>query len=51
MKKSDDSGLIAWALVMGIPIYLLMEHPVIFWLIFVPIVVLGVMKFINWLKK
>ena len=50
-KKSDDSGLIIWALVIGVPIFLLMEHPIIFWLIVVPLVTYGIIKFIKWLKK
>ena len=46
-----SAGLIMFALIGGIIAYLLMEHPVIFWLIFVPIAVLGIIKFILWLKK
>ena len=50
MKKSDGN-LIIWALVIGIPIYLIMEHPIIFWLVFVPIAVLVIISLIKWLKK
>lgn len=49
MKK--DSDLIILAFVIGVPVFLLMVYPFIFWLIFVPLVVLGIIKFITWLKK
>lgn len=51
MKTSDNSGLIIWAFVIGIPLFLLMEHPLVFWLVFIPLVIIGVTKFITWLKK
>ena len=51
MRKSDGIGLIVLAFVIGVPVFLLMEHPIIFWSIFVPIVVFGIVKFITWLKK
>lgn len=47
----NDGGLIILAFVVGVPLFLLMEHPVIFWLIFVPICVVGIYGFIKWLKK
>lgn len=50
-KKSDNTGMIILAIVVGTPIFLLMVHPFIFWLVFVPLVVLGIIKFITWLKK
>lgn len=50
-KKSDDSGLIGLAFIIGIPTFLLMVFPVAFFLIFVPLVVLGIVKFISWLRK
>lgn len=46
-----DSDLIILAFVIGVPVFLLMVYPFIFWLIFVPLVVLGIIKFITWLKK
>ena len=51
MKSPDNSGLIIFALVVGVPVFLLMEYPIIFWLIFIPLAVLGIIKFITWLKK
>lgn len=44
-------GLIIFALVVGIPLYLLFEHPVVFWIVLVPIAVYVIIKFITWLKK
>ncbi len=51
MKKTDDSNLILWVLIIGTPVYLLMERPVIFWLVFVPIATLVIIKVLMWLKK
>ena len=51
MKKDDNTGLIILTLVVGLPIYLLMTYPFIFWLVFVPLALLGIIKFITWLKK
>lgn len=50
-KKEDNTGIIMLVFLVGVPLYLLMEHPLIFWLVLVPLVVLGVTKFIKWLKK
>ncbi len=49
-KKKDDNALL-WVFLVGGPICLLMVHPVIFWLVFVPLLVLGIVKFVSWLKK
>ena len=51
MKKQDNSGLITFVLIVGIPLYLLITYPFIFWLVFVPLALLGIIKFITWLKK
>ena len=50
-RRKHDGGIIALAFIIGVPVFLLMVHPLIFWLVFVPLVVLGVTKFITWLKK
>lgn len=50
-KKRDESALIPWVFILGVPLFLLMEHPVIFWCVFVPLVVLAVIGFIRWVKK
>ena len=44
-------GILLLVFLVGVPLYLLFEHPVIFWLIFVPIAVVSIIKFITWLKK
>lgn len=45
------AGMVILVFLVGVPLFLLMEHPLIFWLIFVPIAVLGIIRFIIWLKK
>lgn len=50
-KSPVDGGLIILAFVIGVPVFLVMEHPVIFWVVFVPLVVFVIIKFIMWLKK
>lgn len=47
----DEYDLIPWVFVIGLPIFLLMEHPVIFWLVFVPLVVWLVVTVVRWLKS
>ena len=42
--------LIILAFILGIPLFLLMEHPVIFWLVFVPVALLIALKFMLWLR-
>ena len=49
--SKPDGCLITVACIIGIPTFLIMTHPLIFWLVFVPLVVIGVMKLITWLKK
>ena len=49
-KKVGDEWII-YAFIVGIPVYLIMEYPIIFWIVFVPLVTLGVVKFITWLKN
>ena len=49
--SQPDGCLIAVACIIGIPAFLIMTHPFIFWLVFVPLVVIGAMKIITWLKK
>ena len=49
--SQPDGCLVTVGCLMGIIMFLLMEHPVVFWLIFVPIVTIAVIKVIAWLKK
>lgn len=44
-------GVVILIFLVGVPLFLLTEHPTIFWLIFVPLAVMGILKFITWLKK
>lgn len=48
-NKNDNT--LMWAIVLGVPAFLLMCHPLIFGLVFVPAVVFGIIKFVRWLKK
>ena len=50
-RNKPDGCLMGLAFVIGIPVFLLMVHPIIFWLVFVPLVVFGIILFIAWLKK
>lgn len=50
-KKSGDEGLIILAFIIGVPVFLVMQHPIIFWLVFIPLVTFGIVKFITWLKR
>ena len=50
-RKKDDSWLIGFVLIVGVPVYLLMVHPLIFFLVFVPLVTLAIIGFVRWLKK
>ena len=45
------AGMLILIIVVGVPIFLLMEHPVISWIIFLPLVVIGIVKFITWLRR
>lgn len=46
-----SAGLVLVMFLIGVPLWLLFEHPLIFWLVCVPVMVLGIIKFITWLKK
>ena len=50
-KKKTDDGLIIWAFIIGVPAFLIMMHPIIFWLVFIPVIAFLVMKFVMWLKR
>ena len=45
------AGLVILIFLVGVPLFLFFEHPVIFWLIFVPIALIVAIKFIRWLKN
>ena len=46
-----SAGLVLVIFLIGVPLYLFFEHPLIFWLILVPIAVIIGIRFILWLKK
>lgn len=46
-RKKDDSWLMGLILFVGAPVFLLMEHPVVFWLVFVPLALLFVVSLIK----
>ena len=50
-RKKDNSWLIPWAFILGVPMFLLMVHPLIFFLVFVPLVIVFLVNLIKWLKK
>lgn len=52
-RKSNESNgcLMTVVIIIGIPVFLLMVHPLIFWLVFLPLAVTGIVNFIKWLKK
>ena len=43
--------MFAFCLILGAIVFLIMVHPVIFWLVFVPLTILVTVGFIGWLKK
>ena len=46
-----SAGIVILIFLVGVPLFLLFEHPVIFWLVLVPIAVLSIIRFLTWLKK
>lgn len=54
MRRSGthiSAGVIGALFVLGAPLFLLMEHPLEFWLIFVPLGLLFVLLIVLWLKS
>ncbi len=49
-KSKNNDGFIILAFIIGIPVFLMFEYPIIFLLIFVPVVTVAVINFITWLK-
>ena len=50
-NSKPDGCLLTVACAIGIPTFLIMTNPFIFWLIFVPLIIIGAIKLITWLKK
>ena len=49
--SQPDGCLLTLVCIIGVIAFLVMVHPIFFCLIFVPIAVIGIIKFIAWLKK
>ena len=45
------AGLLIFILLVGVPLFLLAEHPLAFWLLFLPAAILIFIKLILWLKE
>ena len=43
--------MFAVCLLLGAIVFLIMVHPLIFWLLFVPISIILIVAFIGWLKR
>ena len=51
-KENGSLGCLGvFAIVLAIPIYLIMEHPVLFFLVILPVTVLGIIGIIRWILK
>lgn len=50
-RKKDDSWMFGWIVFVGVPVFLLMVHPLIFFLVFVPLVIFAIVRIVMWLKK
>ena len=54
MKKNEGqmtTGILLFCLLVGLPVYLLMEKPTIFWLVFVPIAAVVIVLIVKWFKR
>ena len=40
-----------WALLLGAIVYLIMVHPLIFWLVALPLALILIVAYVRWLKK
>ena len=50
-RKKDDSWVMGYILLLGLPAYLLFNNPWLFWLVFVPIVGVIIFKIISLFKR
>ena len=50
-KNKNDSWLMGLILLVGAPLYLIMEHPFVFWLVFVPLTIILVFLVVAWFRK
>ena len=47
--KNANAGLFGLIVLVGIPLFLLMEHPLVFWCVFVPLVLILVIAMVKWI--
>lgn len=47
--KNANAGLFGLIVLVGIPLFLLMEHPWVFWCVFVPLVLILVIAMVKWI--
>ena len=51
-RKDDGNGCLIFVIVvLGIPLFLLMNHPVFFFLVFLPLVYWGISALVKWFKN
>lgn len=50
-RKKDDGLVFGLAVFLGVPMFLLMVHPFIFFVAFVPLVIFAIVMLVKWLKK
>lgn len=48
--NKSDVGLMAIILFVGFPIFLLMEHPALFWLVLVPLSLILIVSLVKWFR-
>lgn len=49
--NQPDGCLLTLVCIIGVIAFLVIEHPLFFWLIFLPIAAVLIIGFITWLKK
>lgn len=51
-RKDDGNGCLIFVIVvLGLPLFLLMNHPVFFFLVFLPLVCWGISALVKWFKN
>ena len=49
--NKDSSWILWWVILLGVPTFLLMVHPLIFFFVFLPLLIVFLINLIKWLKK
>lgn len=50
-SNNSDWRLILFVFIVGVPLFLIMNAPILFFLVVLPLAIIGIVKFIKWLKK